>query len=325
MPLNGLLRKRQRRLAGGTWVMAEAQGSFCLARSRAAKPILRTRSEVYFTGERGGSHGQGGWPYFFFLVPEVRRPLPAVRAGGLPSPPTLGRASSRRGRARPNHPARHRWLRIRRGLVRRPGPERGDGAFVFSRPPPASPRLYLLLPSLSAHRWAPSPAGGPCGDNRIPVLGAGGTGSDGAAEPTAAGARGAAGGRRGGARRGGGVGHPVSAAPASPAQPHRPPRPSSSCEDCARAALRARASLTETPGERRPRLHEARRELARRAREARLGGWGGGRGGGGARAGPACPRGRRWQRPRRRRGGRRPERSARAAARGSAPPPPAPA
>lgn len=85
MPLNGLLRKRQRRLAGGTWVMAEAQGSFCLARSRAAKPILRTRSEVYFTGERGGSHGQGGWPYFFFSGPRG----PAASSGGAGRWPPL--------------------------------------------------------------------------------------------------------------------------------------------------------------------------------------------------------------------------------------------
>lgn len=77
--------------------------------------------------------------FFFSWSPEVRRPLPAVQAGGLPSPPTLARASSRRRRARPNHSSRHRWLRIRRGLVRRPGPERSDGAFDVCRPRPAPP------------------------------------------------------------------------------------------------------------------------------------------------------------------------------------------
>lgn len=79
-----------------------------------------------------------------------------------------------------------------------------------------------------------------------------------------------------GARRGGGGrasgerGSPPP--PPSPAQPHRPGR------TAPRAAWRARPARTETPGERRPRLHEARRrrELARpRAREARRRGWGG--------------------------------------------------
>lgn len=298
--------------------------------SRAAKLILRMRGLLHQGKE--WKAWAGGWQYFFFfffLVPEVRRPLPAVWAGGLPSPPTLGRACSRQRRAWRNHSSRHRWLRIRRGLVRRPGPERCDGAFVFSRPRPTRRGFTRLPPSLSAHRWAPSPARGPGRDNRTPRIRGGwdrkrlhrGTkrGGKTRAQPAADEGRPPRGRGRASGERGPGL--PRAAAPAAAAElVPRGLRPGGLARGCARLADGG------TPGERRLRLHEARRELARRAREARHGGWGGGgRGGGGARAGPACPRGRRWQRPRRRRGGLRPERSARAAARGSAPPPPAPA
>lgn len=191
-------------------------------------------SEVCFTRETDGWKAAASIPlvcrerggrYFFFWSPEVRRPLPAVRAGGLPSPPTLGRACSRRRGARPNHSSRHRWLRIRRGLLQSPGPERGHGAFDLCRPRPAgSPRLYLPPPpSLSGHRWATTPARGPLPRHPDPAP-RGGLGSADPPEPTAAGAGDAAGGRPRGACRGGGVEHPVSAAPASPAQPHGPAR-----------------------------------------------------------------------------------------------------
>lgn len=163
-PLNELLRKTQRREVGGlhrgdVW----AQDSVLHGTGRPSL-VLRMNSEVRFTRERGGRDGryEQAVPYseaaaggfcFFFWFPEVRRPLPAVRADGLPSPPTLGRAFSRRRRARPNHSSRHRWLRIRRGLVRRPGPERSDRRLRFL--PPATgwlPELYLPPPSLSGHR-----------------------------------------------------------------------------------------------------------------------------------------------------------------------------
>lgn len=100
-----------------------------------------------------------------------------------------------------------------------------------------------LCPHTGGHRLLPEALAGTTGPR---ASGAGGTGSDCTAEPSAAGRLGRSRRPTRGARRGGGVGHPVSAAPASPAQPHRPPRPSSSREDCARAALRAgvRASLT---------------------------------------------------------------------------------
>lgn len=137
-------------MAACTWMMTEAQSSVSHGAGRPSS-VLRMSSEVCFARGRGERHQQAapilqrrgrGWrrQYFFFSwSPEVRRPLPAVQAGGLPSPPTLARASSRRRRARPNHSSRHRWLRIRRGLVRRPGPERSDGAFDVCRPRPAPP------------------------------------------------------------------------------------------------------------------------------------------------------------------------------------------
>lgn len=224
-PLNELLRKTQRREVGGlhrgeVW----AQDSVLHGAGRPSL-VLRMSSEVGFTRERGGRGGRheqavpysaaaaaarGVGAYFFFWSPEVRRPLPAVRAGGLPSPPTLGRAFSRRRRARPNHSSRHRWLRIRRGLVRRPGPERSDRRLRFL--PPATgwlSELYLPPPSLSGHRWGHLSARGPGRDTPIPRLGAGGTGSDGRGdtpEPTTAGARGAAGGGRGAPAAGEGSG-----------------------------------------------------------------------------------------------------------------------
>lgn len=197
-----------------------------------------SKHPLFCGGGRGGA-------FFFFWSPEVRRPLPAVRAGGLPSPPTLGRAFSRRRRARPKHSSRHRWLRIRRGLVRRPGPERSDRRLRFLLPATGwLPELYLPPPSLSRHRWATSLPEAPAATPRF--LASGRAGQEATAAAT----------RRNQPRPGPGA-QPAAAEGRLPrgrgrASGERGPRlpraAAAAREDCARAAWRARPALTETPG-----------------------------------------------------------------------------
>lgn len=169
----------------------------------------------------------GGRFVFFFWSPEVRRPLPAERAGGLPSPPTLGRAFSRRRRVRPNpHPATGGSAS---GVAScgAPGLNAATGAFDFCRPRPAgSPSSTCrrrLCPDTGGPPLCPRP--GPRHPDSAPR---GGRDRKRWPRRHAGTNRGRGQGRSRrrprGACRGGGVGHPVSAAPASPAQPQRPAR-----------------------------------------------------------------------------------------------------